>query len=146
MASFSDVLVLVRSIPTEGKRCGGRAVNNTIQYQEQETTPLNPALNNRDRDLEMALSEILYYPAWVNISKELGNNWFQLGKQKITVPDGQYDICTLDKQVFSPLKLRLALNPATGLLTNIGEQLELGGIGPSLGFIKTVPSLADGPT
>lgn len=75
------------------------------------------------RAVKKLRSEILYYPAGVNISTELDNDWSQLGKEMITNPDGYYDICTLVEQVFFLQKVKLTLNPATVSVSNIKGKL-----------------------
>jgi hypothetical protein len=87
--------------------------------QNDGPTDLNPILDNREGDMEVALTEILYYPAWMNIGEALGNNMFHYGrdKRRIKIPDGYWDVCALNKEVFIPLGLTLSLNPATGLVS-----------------------------
>lgn len=111
----------------------------------RKATPLNPALDNGDGDLEIVLSEILYL-AWMNISNKLHNDWFLHGKQKnITVPDIlYYYTCILYEQVFSPLNLKLTLNPAMGLASVSDTKVNFDGIWSTFGFINLVPYAADG--
>lgn len=53
--------------------------------QEGSSIPLNPVIDNRDGDLEIALSEILWYPAWINIGKEFDNHLFHYkGRRSMT--------------------------------------------------------------
>jgi hypothetical protein len=78
--------------------------NIQVDADASECVPLNPIIDNRDGDLEIVLCEILYYPAWVNISKELDNNKFLYADKTVVIPD----VCTLNEQVFVPLMLNLA--------------------------------------
>jgi hypothetical protein len=115
--------------------------------QNGECVPLNPVLDNREGTLEVALSEILYYPAWVNISTELRNNIFQYDGKNIQIPAGYYDVCSLNEQFFEPQGLRLGLNPATGLVSvyNIKNSINLTGLGRTLGFRKYPKDSGGGP-
>jgi hypothetical protein len=81
--------------------------------------PLDPVLDNREGNFEIALSEILYTPAWANISADYENNVFTYAGKRVTIPDGYYDVCALD-DVFKPAGLQLKINPATGLLSILG--------------------------
>lgn len=103
--------------------------------QNGEYVPQDPVIDNREGNLEIALSEMLYYPKWANISEELENNVFKYEKL-ITIPDGYYDICTLDEEIFTPLGLRLRFNPATGLVTVAGivKSFRPYGLAPTLGL------------
>lgn len=116
--------------------------------QHGEPIELNPVLDNREGGMEVALSEILYYPAWVNIAASLGNNMFHYGRDRreVKIPDGYWDVCALNKEVFTPLGLTLSLNPATGLISISGltEYFDAGSVGRSLGFINLNPAAVNG--
>jgi hypothetical protein len=114
--------------------------------QNGECVPVNPVINNMEGNFEIALHEITYYPSWSNISSELHNNTFYYNKELITIPSGYYDICALNEQVFTPLKLRLVHNTANGLVSimNIKSVINLGwGLGPTLGFTSPNASTND---
>lgn len=116
--------------------------------QHGEPTLLNPILDNREDGMEIALSEILYYPAWENIAESLGNAIFRYGpdKREIRIPDGYWDVCALNKEIFAPLDLALSLNPATGRvsISGIKHYLNLDGVGKTLGFVNRVPRVVNG--
>jgi hypothetical protein len=109
-----------------------------------ECVLLNPVIDNRDRSYQIALSEILYYPDWVNISGD--NNYFNYGTQKCFVPSGYYDVCSLNSTAFLPRGLELKLNQATGKLSihNITKPFDLGSLGPTLGFLALAPPVVGG--
>ena len=107
--------------------------------------PLDPAIDTQE-DLEIALSEILYYPIWSNFSASLGNNKFSYKDVEVIIPDGYYDICALDDQIFAPLKLAIKINLATGLVSiyHIKLNFDLGSVGPTLGFENLTPNVVEG--
>jgi hypothetical protein len=112
--------------------------------QNVESVPLNPVIDNREGDFEIALSEILYYPNWVNIST--GNNIFRYAGEAFIIPGGYYDVCSLNSTAFLPRGLELKLNQATGKLSihNITKPFDLGSLGPTLGFLALVPPVVGG--
>ena len=63
------------------------------------------------RGLEVALCVLTYYHQWSNISAALGNNQASNGH---TIPDGYYNICELNNEVFEPLGTELRLHAPTG--------------------------------
>ena len=65
------------------------------------------------RVLEVALCELTYYHQWSNISAALGNNQASDGHM---IPDGYYNVCELNDEVFEPLGTELRLHAPTGLL------------------------------
>jgi len=73
-------------------------------------------LSNEVGTLEIALCEITYYPRWFNISIALANNKMIVGKDLVTIPDGYYNVCELDAEVFQPLGATLKLHSPTGRL------------------------------
>lgn len=105
--------------------------------QNGQYVPFNQPIDNREGIFEIALVEMCYYNRWTNISSVLANKSFQYGGKAYTVQDGYYNICDLQKYYFSPLKMSLDLNSATGLVTvwGIKEKLSLGTLGPTLGFV-----------
>jgi hypothetical protein len=114
--------------------------------QNGERVPLNPVIDNREGDFKISLTEIIYYPAWSNVSADLGNNTFNYGAETVRVPDGYYDICSLNNSVFIPQKLELKYNFASGKVSihNLKKPLDLGLLGKTLGFINSASSTADG--
>lgn len=78
------------------------------------SSELPQALDNRHGCLKIALREITFYPAWVNIHPGVG---FLFDGERVEVPRGYYSVCTLDKVIFRPLGVSLKMNEATGRLT-----------------------------
>ena len=112
--------------------------------QNGECVPLIPVLDNQDGRYEIALSEILYYPKWVNIST--GNNIFHYAGKAVIIPSGYYDVCSLNSKAFTPVGLELTLDHATGKLSifNITKNLDLGSISLSLGYTISTPPVVKG--
>jgi len=77
---------------------------------------LPQSIDNSAGELEIALCEIIYYPGWLNIGPHLGNNTFWYNNKSITIPQGYYDVCSLEKVVFGPLGIKIRINPANGLV------------------------------
>ena len=72
--------------------------------------------------LEVALCELTYYHRWLNISAELRNNILRDLHTVLDIPDGYYNICELDKEVFRPLGAELSLHAPTGRLRLSAEK------------------------
>lgn len=85
----------------------------TTDIQKDE---LPRCISNQSGRLEIALREITYYPNWKNISDELGNNFFTTTDRKIIIPDGYYNVCELNKEVFTPHGAELDLHAPSGYL------------------------------
>jgi len=64
---------------------------------------------------EIALVEMNYSPRWYNISSELGNNWYLADGEKHVIPDGYYNVCSLD-DTFKRRGLSVELHAPTGYL------------------------------
>ena len=93
-------------------------------------------INNRHGNYKIALSEILYYPKWFNISAKLKNNTFLKNGVKQTIPDGYYNVCKLNSFLKSH-NCKLTLNEATGKITieNSGDVIILNSLlAKTLGF------------
>ena len=86
------------------------------------------------RGLEVALCELTYYHRWSNINAALGNNQVS---NRHTIPDGHYNACELDEEVFQPLGTKLCLHAPTGRLQlSAKKRLALAGWPNSLGLLK----------
>ena len=72
-------------------------------------------IDNPHGNLEIALCEILYYPGWYNISRNLQNNKFVENGQTVTIPDGYYNVCTLN-EFFKDHGCKVSINSANGCL------------------------------
>lgn len=74
------------------------------------------------RNWKIALAEINYSSRWYNISKSLGNNQFSVDRVTRTIPDGYYNVCSLD-EVLKPHRVSIQLHAPTGYLRFItGEK------------------------
>lgn len=73
-------------------------------------------LHNQDGMMEIALCEITYYPHWYNICADLRNNIIWINEKKIKIPDGYYNVCELNNEVFEPHSIKLDLHTPTGYL------------------------------
>ena len=75
-------------------------------------------LDNTKGTKTVTLCEMTFSFNWTNINKDKKNNWVTISKatppkdERITIPDGYYDFCTLDKIIFKPYKIEATLNPA----------------------------------
>ena len=67
-------------------------------------------------ELEVAFCELTYYHRWYNISSAHKNNKVVNGEQVTQIPDGYYNICELNEDVFEPLGAELHLHTPTGRL------------------------------
>ena len=79
----------------------------------QNGEPVYLARNLSVPGLDVALCELTYYHRLSNISAALGNNRASNGH---TIPDGYYNACGLDEEVFQPLGIELRLHAPTGRL------------------------------
>lgn len=76
-------------------------------------------LDNTKGTKTVTLCEMTYSFNWTNISSDKKNNLVTVISKAtppkevhITIPDGYYDFCTLDKIIFKPYKIEATLNPA----------------------------------
>ena len=107
-------------------------------YKNGQPIDLLMSLNNRNDNYLVALSEILFYPKWHNISAKLKNNYFIKNGVEHLIPDGYYNVCKLE-EYFKKHNCKLILNEATGKLQiqNSGEAIILNSlIAETLGFEK----------
>ena len=81
------------------------------------------------------LCELTFYHRWSNISAALGNNQASNGH---TIPDGYYNACELDEEVFQPLGTELRLHAPTGRLQlSVKKRLALNSrLAKLLGFTR----------
>ena len=76
-------------------------------------------LDNTKGTKTVTLCEMTYSFNWTNISSDKKNNLVTVISKAtppkevhITIPNGFYDFCTLDKIIFKPYKIEATLNPA----------------------------------
>ena len=67
-------------------------------------------------ELEVALCELTYYHWWYNISSAHKNNKVVNEEHVTQIPDGYYNVCELNEDVFEPLGAELHLQTPTGRL------------------------------
>ena len=67
-------------------------------------------------ELEVALCELTYYHRWYNISSAHENIEVVNGEHVTRIPDGYYNVCELNEDVFEPLGVELHLHTPTGCL------------------------------
>ena len=67
-------------------------------------------------ELEVALCELTYYHRRYNISSAFKNNKVVNGEHVTKIPDGFYNVCELNEDVFEPLGAELHLHTPTGCL------------------------------
>ena len=99
-------------------------------------------LKNQEGRLDIALCEITYYANWYNISHDLQNNSIYFDTKVITIPDGYYNVCDLNEEVFKPNGAELELHSPSGFLrlTSNASRIQLGdNLMRTLGF--TVKSI-----
>ena len=94
----------------------------SLQIQNGKAVPLLQMIDNQDGRFKIALCEILYYPEWHSIDRELGNNSFQIGDKTDIIPDGYYSMCKLLDYIFKPLGWSLMLNEVT-VLVNLEKKI-----------------------
>lgn len=60
-------------------------------------------------------------------------------------PDGYYDVCLQNANIFEPIKLKPCLNPATETVTvsGIKDYFDFGFTGSTLEFVHLKPSIVD---
>ena len=118
--------------------------------QNEEPFPLTRALPFEPQ--LVALCELTYYHRWYNISTKLQNNAVSNGHTTY-IPDGYYNVCDLNVDVFLSLDTELHLHTPTGLLQlSVKKRLVLNrGLANLLGFtrVKFAPAsktyIADEP-
>ena len=72
--------------------------------QNSEPVSLAKTLSARaSAELEGALCELTYYHRWYNISSAHENNEVVNGEHVTRIPDGHYNDCELNEDVFEPL-------------------------------------------
>ena len=88
--------------------------------------------------IEVALCKLTYYHRWYNISSAYKNNEVVNGEQVTQIPDGYYNVCELNKDVFEPLGAELHLYTPTGRLQmSARKRLVLNrGLAKILGFAR----------
>ena len=67
-------------------------------------------------ELEVALCELTYYHRWYDISSAHKNNEVVNGEHVTQIPDGYYNVCELNEDVFEPLGAEFHLHTPTGRL------------------------------
>ena len=105
-------------------------------YKNGQPIDLLMAIKNKNDNYRVALSEILYYPKWYNISEELKNNTFLKNGVEQVIPDGYYNVHKLNS-IFKKHNCKLSINEATGKLKieNFGDVVILNSlIAETLGF------------
>ena len=85
--------------------------------QNGEPVSLAKTLSARtSAELEVALCELTYYHRWYNISSAHKNNEVVNGEHVTQIPNGYYNVCELNEDVFEPLGAELHLHTPTGRL------------------------------
>ena len=74
-------------------------------------------IDNCRGDRKIALREIYFSATWYNISSQLKNNIIQRGTNKLIIPDGYYDFCTLKKFLMDEWGIEIELNSANSTVT-----------------------------
>ena len=67
-------------------------------------------------EVEVALCELTYNHRWYDISSVHKNNEVVNGEHTTQIPDGYYNVCELNEDVFEPLGAELHLHTPTGRL------------------------------
>ena len=67
-------------------------------------------------ELEVVLCELTYYHRWYNISSAHENNEVVNEEHVTRIPDGYYNVCELNEEVFEPLGAELHLFTTNGRL------------------------------
>ena len=107
--------------------------------QNGEPVSLAKILSERaSAELEVALCELTYYHRWYNISSAHKNNEAVNGEHVTRIPDGYYNVCELNEDVFEPLGAELHLHTLTGgLQMSARKRLVLNrGLAKLLGFTR----------
>ena len=86
--------------------------------QNGEAVALSRLIENEQGEFEVALCDLTYSPLWYNISDKLGNNRLRVQDEPghIVIPDGYYNVCDLDTEIFKPHGASLTLHSPSGRL------------------------------
>ena len=105
--------------------------------QNGEAVALSRLIENEQGVFEVALCDLTYSPLWFNISAKLGNNLFHVQGEIVGIPDGYYNVCDLNTEIFKPHGASLELHEASGSLalwTTSKKVTLLRGLALTLGF------------
>ena len=85
--------------------------------QNGEVVALSRLIENQMGVFEVALCDLTYSPLWYNISAKLRNNLLRVqGEPIVDIPDGYYNVCELDTDLFKPHGASLELHSPSGRL------------------------------
>ena len=84
-------------------------------YKNDKTIDLLTPVLNSNKKYYIALTKILYYPKWYNISQKLKNNTFLNNDDEQVIPDGYYNVRKLNT-FFKTQGCNLTINESTGKL------------------------------
>ena len=105
--------------------------------QNGEAVALSRLIENEQGVFEVALCDLTYSPLWYNISDQLGNNLLFVQGEIVGIPDGYYNVCELDTEIFKPHGASLELHSPSGrlLLWTTSKKVSLSGpLASTLGF------------
>jgi hypothetical protein len=113
--------------------------------QQGDSVPLEQVIDNCCGVKRVGLREISYTAGWYNVSAALRNNTFRVRATPdspstlTTVPDGYYNICSLENVIQAVIpSFSATLNPTNGLVTislvDVNYQINLASLGPIWGF------------
>ena len=105
--------------------------------QNGEAVALSRLIENEQGEFEVALCDLTYSPLWYNISDKLGNNLIHVQGEIFGIPDGYYNVCELDTEIFKPHGASLELHSPSGrlLLWTASKKVSLSGrLASTLGF------------
>ena len=108
--------------------------------QNGEAVALSRLIENQMGVFEVALCDLTYSPLWYNISEKLRNNRLRVQDEPIVIPDGYYNVCNLDTEIFKPHGASLELHSPSGRLelwTTTKKVTLSTGLGATLGFVPS---------